>query len=163
MPIGKHAGSRQQREDAGGSGQAANFCEGARCLVVRQEADDGGVEAKTRQVAEDNDQHPDEYEDPVFVLAHQAGEGDLETKASAALMMRIENAVNAMRRATAFSPRSVKSPASMRNARPPEGRNPAGNIFSAVSMTAIMNTQNSLANRALSSARTALRNGCGHG
>jgi hypothetical protein len=31
----------------------------------------------------------------------------------------------------------------MRSVRPPIGRRPAGSIFSAVSMTAMMNTQNS--------------------
>lgn len=65
------------------------FLEGAGCLVLRQ-ADDDGLKAEAGEVAEEDDQHPDEDEDAVFVFAHHARASTIcARKARAALTMRI--------------------------------------------------------------------------
>ena len=58
-------------------GQAADLGIGLVLVVLRQEANDGGVESEAGEIAGENDQNPDEDENAVFELAHQAGLNDL--------------------------------------------------------------------------------------
>ncbi|MNL31449.1 hypothetical protein D3C87_1532380 [compost metagenome] len=74
--AGERAG-RQHGEDARRDGQAADFVVLVARRILRQETDDGRVEAEAGEIAEHHDQHPDEDEDSVFELAHQPGLHDL--------------------------------------------------------------------------------------
>ncbi len=76
------AGARHG-EEAGGGSQATDLGLGAVEIVLRQEADDGGVEAEAGEVAGEHHEHPDEDEDAVFEFAHQAGLDDLRNEGNA--------------------------------------------------------------------------------
>ncbi len=140
---GEGGSAGEQSEDAGGARQPADLLKSACCLVLRQETDDGGVEAEAGKIAGGRYSTQTNTKIPYSYSPISARQNDLRQKGDGGA----DNAdkEGGQRHALggcAFSPRAVKEAASERSIRLPAGRRPAG-IFSAVSMTAITNTQNS--------------------